>query len=691
MLQSPTVHQQFGTLIPAKLMLTVVNSNTVRRGRSRVKNGTSTSWESVDLNGEEYFKLDKLPTSTKRRVQQALGDIETIALLGLLNPLANDAITPDDGDFFREHPARLTPDRIAELCEACGWLRALSAEQGRDHFASKAAYHDAAIKCLQVRALYGLKISGTSSLRRRLKQWADHGHASMVSKKWGNLNKQKHDEVARDFVIDRLVDLYSDATKLTVVSTAAILNDELEEQGLETLTTERCRQILKMPVNKHKWSELRHGSRASRELSEHVIKRRRPRLPDAMWSIDGTPVELYAADGRKLYRPWYIVAVIDVATGCAVGFALGQSETSALVVRAIREAVRRAGSSPRVMHYDGAKANDAHETKAVLKALKTVGIKAQPYNGKSKHVEGFFAEWQERYLSTARNYSGSGVTAPSIESKANPDALKASLKAGATPCEEQVADQIKAFIDLYNATTPNGKSQTRLEAYMGLDESRRRKLSDQAISDAFWVPRKKQLRYNPKGLIMQVGQERFTYEVEQAEGIESQQFRTDHLGERFEVRYDPEDLNAVGLYKDGAWVALASIKYAFETVVTELTPDERARLHIALRARKTWQERGREQGEAARERMRGMGMATPDPELLHKDAANQLTADTKELLSGIALDRYEQALTTAPQQVLAKADQPTADDAAPIDFSSPFRAPDDVLERMAKGIAVDND
>ena len=688
------------------LLAEVAGRKTLDMGVYRNRAGKSDSWVQVKTSNGSYVKYGSLPAVTVAKLKVEFGDVETIGLMAIFQRLIDMAVEPIDGDYLRESMC-FTPDQIVQLCEACAWLRVVAQEGGIDHFTNRTGYLEAVVKCLRLRKLYGFKITSLVSLRRRLRAWQDKGHASMVSAKFGNGNSLKHDEDERAAIVDRIIDLYSDPTKPSIETVHRIVNTELVNgefgDSLEPLSYERIRQIVQKPRHKHMWVHSRHGEEEGRQMTEAVIKRRRPRISDTVWSVDGTAVQLLAKDGRKLYTPWYVVQVVDAATDLIVGFALGNTETAALVLRALRNAVRRRNTAPVIAHYDGASANKGSEVKQALAAIKATGIKAQPYNGKAKHVERVIGMFEQQMLRTAPNFKGGNVTTRSKNSQANPELIKKLMSDDVQLSADTVAEQYAAYVELWNNTVPKGKKVSRLEAYLST-ETAGRILDDKAVSNAFWIERKHRASYDPRGLEIQVEGVRLAYEVESSRGVESEEFREAFLGLAMTVRYDPDDASAVGLYREGKWAGLAALKYEYSANPLDHSADDRRALLSRQVARKNYILRGISDAQKARERSRGLDLPVLNPQLTHKDAFNDASEAAQDVLLGLA-EQVEAATPNARKgaasaktgrkpQVLAKAAHETAPEEQleeVIDYGSPFRAPADVLERMLNKVKMDNE
>jgi hypothetical protein len=556
-------------------------------------------------------------------------------------------IVPGDAEYFlqvrpRTGGASLSGAQITQLAEACGWLRLSGSDWWTGRYQRRSYFMEIAAKVLGERSLYGLNVSNGRTLERRLKSWQEQAHQSLLPKHFGNNNARKAGAVQ----IKRLIDLYGTPIKPSVAKVTEIINREALQYGWPQLSEERVRQILRLPENLQICTLARHGRDAARNAQERNFQRRRPSHADAMWIIDGSTIQLYYLDENgKVCSDLYAVAIADGYSQAIIGYAIGYTETGTLVQAALRKAARTTGMAPYQLQYDNSSANKGTETQQVMEALAHLHFPTAPYSGKAKVIEAIWGRMEQGFLHSFPNFKGGNITARSVNSRANPDHLAALKKSGNLPGRDAVIAQFQLAIETLNNTAGKKDNRTPAERYRDAHEART-PISDMMMMNAFWVDRKHPARYTKDGVVIEVDGERHAYEVEKERGVECMEFRLKWLGETFTVKYDPDDLEYIALYQDGAHIATARKKYQFAMAVADLNEGEGEIVHKALESRREYWQVLEERREDIDADMRAMGFEAINFRLIHKDALNRM--------EGEALDNLLEAAAVIPTKTKEK-------------------------------------
>lgn len=595
--------------------------NTVWKGLERYRKGGN-NWLHFSDSADErrkWISYEHLPEMTRLRVAFKYKDVWAAYYEEHLVDEAVVQIAPDDAAYFHDlHLYSIA--QVEQLAEACGWLRMCSPEGWwKDKFGGKITAMQTATKVLKTRQLYGMKVSNWQSLDGKCKKWLVDGRESLVSKLFGNNNKSKLRDVGL-LPLHRIIDLYAHGSKLNYLEVADVYNREALDKQWPQYSAERVRQLL--ADNRNKWVYTRDGIQAARAMQERHLKRKRPEFADQLWNVDGTTLQLGMMKGRDFRKAWTIVVITDSYSDCIVGWAAGSTETQELVIRAMRMAIRRAGYGPSFVQFDNAKANTSGQVSDLYNRLKTVGIPAEPYNGKAKHVERVIGRLEQGVLRHYGNFYGGNVTTRSQGSKANPDYIQQQIKSDSIPTDATVLlQQLQLAVEVYNNTEVKSRKATPAKLYDTLDE-RRRVVPYLQLVSLFWIRRLDTVRYNKGGLKIEVDKERYEYEVQTEPGLVDEAFLEEHMGNSFIVRYDPDDLSAICLYdQDDHYVATATLKYEFSPVPTK---NEGSLLRAALDQRKRQITNGLQQARLIREEMQVEGMEEVSFQLVHKDALNEI-------------------------------------------------------------------
>ncbi len=320
--------------------------------------------------------------------------------------------------------------------------------------------------------------------------------------------------------------------------------------------------------------------------------------------------------------------MVDAATDCIIGYAFGKTETTELVLQALRMAVSKSKRLPDWLQYDGGKANLSSEVQDLIKGMETKGLRAQPYNGKSKYVERVIGKVEQTFMRLMSNFVGGNITTKRQSSKANVDFLLKQKKKDLYHNIPTVLDELRLLIETYNHSTMAKLGCSPWKAYNKAEEQGRA-INDLMIVALFWVKNVGTNKYVQAGLKMTKNGVSREYVVETDErGVESEDFRAAHLGHNFVVRYNPDDYSVIHLYDPitDKHIATAREKYAFAAIPTE---GEMGVVKEIWNARKDAITGSLERYENRKKAQIEMGNDPLSFELVHKDAMNDAIAQSE--------------------------------------------------------------
>lgn len=580
-------------------------------------------------NRKKWIVVSSLPDNIMNQVEVLYGNIAYCYYSEELVGEASNRVLPDDLPYFLIKKIELA--KASDLAQVCGWMRLCT--DGEDwwlpRFQQKLEFYKAATIVITEQRLYGLHVSHPSSLRNKIAAWRKHDRESLIHGQYGNQNALFIDDAQRT----RILDLYASPLKPSYRTVAQLYNREAEEKGLPTVSHERVRQILAEPQNLQTASFIRHGAGTAKNQFERTIRRRRPSFPDALWVLDGTTVQLiYQDENGHPKSDLYVEIVTDANSRLVLGKAIGESETSTLVQAALRDASRSTGMLPYQLQYDNSGANKSMEAQQLMQKMARLAFPTAPYNGKSKIVEALYGRIEQHFLRFYDNFKGGNITSPSLNSKANPDHIRGLVKAGALPTKDQAIAQLRLAIETYNHTAWGEENLTPVERYKTQHE-KRRKIDYLLMVELFWVRRRYMAAYTKDGLTIEVSGKRHTYEVERKKGVEDMEFRLQHLGDRFNICYDPENLETICLYdKDWRFIATANQKYEVAMAKADSQESDGSIIIESLQDRQAYMDRLRQLAKEAREDMAEQGYPLLDYQYVHKDALNRMEKEELDKL-----------------------------------------------------------
>jgi len=380
---------------------------------------------------------------------------------------------------------------------------------------------------------------------------------------------------------------------------------------------------LNSPAAREAWYMKRHGGKFSYNKLEGQLKRRRAGYADALWSIDGTTVQLI---NNSLVHDLYIFYVFDAHSERVLAFDFAETENAHLVERTLRAALKDNMRKPYQMNYDGGSAILATTVKELMDRTSRVHFKSAPHRPRGKRAEQLTGRIEQHILRNFKNFKGSNITSPSIQGKANPDFVMAQKKKGELPSRDRVMLQMRLAIDIWNNTKGKRDDMTPNERY-AVDHKYREVLEYDELFHLFMTKRKNQVSYKTTGIRIEINKEKHDYWVLDDDGVGDFEFRKNWLGYKFDIYVDVHDLGSIELYHNGKMTGYAVKKEEFAEAIVDREEGETER----LRAYQDKQKRKRKERDEAwkenRAELEEMGI----PELgfhdLHKDALNRFESE----------------------------------------------------------------
>lgn len=595
--------------------------STIKMGFYRARNGSQYYQYHVDVvdNRKRWIVLDSLPDMIYRRLTHYYGDdLWSAYNKELLEGEVERRYTDEDIEFFIGH--RLPNDKAIDLGRSCGWMRLSASDYWQGRWDGRMDFYGAVVEVLSPLNLYGMRVSHVASLRRKIRDWNKLGRESLLHGNTGNTHRA-FDNPAQT----RIVDLYISPLKPSMRRVWEMYLREATDKGWKEYTYQRIVQILNAPEIRQIAITARHGEAAARQLTERSVKRSRPSFADALWVVDGTTVQLIHLDDKgKVASELYIVAVTDAHSRDVVGYSVGATETGALVQAALRDAVRRSGHAPAQLQYDNSSANKSAEAQSLFQKITKLAFPTAPYNGKSKIIEALYGHIEQDFLRHFPNFKGGNITAKSLASRANPDLIRELIAQKQVPTRAQALAQLRLAIETYRNTVVKMSGQTPREMY-ATPHPERKPLGYLTMITLLWVERTHMATYTKDGITIEVQGQRYTYEVEKSKGVEDLDWRIQHLGQRFKVMYDPDEVSSIALFTaDWRYVATANRKWEAPMAKADSQPGDGEIIADALADRQEYLDRLRRRAKEIREDMEVKGFPVVDFQLLHKDAFNRM-------------------------------------------------------------------
>ena len=627
-----------------------VSEDTLKSAFKRQRIGLVYCWSHHKEGREVFVHYDGMATKYQILVNKVLcGDVdahlwvenmEAAALEKKLNAVKrslNGMVEVSAADMAELTNMQLfVPADVQRIARAAGWMRLwrrMDVKTARKYgFTSITEVQQEMFKqCLNEQMKGFVKfpkaINSERTLDRKAREYAKEGLSCLIGGYFGNVNREKMNGQTHAI----LMQLASEPVKYSFEDIGLFYNEQAEGLRLPKMTVSAIKQHLNTPKHKKVWYYMRHGKLVGDLELQPMIDREPVTLPDLLWSLDGTTMQLYYKRLEKDKRgndKWvvksdlYAYFVTDACTGAIIGHSVAFSESSGMVIEALRNTVNTWGYKPFQMNYDNGSANIENTVKALVDNMSRVNFPCAPYSGRSKTVESVIGHFQQRELRKLKNFKGGNITTKSHNSTANPELLKELAKdlefTNNLPTEEEVLQQFNAGIEAWNKRgeardaygTFIGKS--KIERYAESYEGRVKLNAFERMS-LFVVELKNrthpfgEYEYRQKGIEVSIRGEKMKFIVPDCESSAMDfEFNREHLGDTFRVFVNlstnrPEWVELRD--RNGKFVADAYEKEKLASCVADMKhkPGDMGKVQYAIALQKECYEDARTEMERQRE------------------------------------------------------------------------------------------
>lgn len=381
-------------------------------------------------------------------------------------------------------------------------------------------------------------------LKAKYEDYLKEGYMTFIHKGEGKANAAK----IKGDIADYLLAMYCLPNKIKIPELLKRYEEMQMIKGWESLTEQAIYNWLNEPEQARVWTLARDGKEKYKQKYGHTLSLDKSNwFPNVYWTIDGTKLDWIHLDensSNKMGAKLKIDVVFDVFSEKIIGWSLGFSENHVEHFRAIKMAVNEAQCRPYYMTYDN---QSGHKTTRMQDLYTSLMAEEGGFHhladvGTKGPAEGLFGRLQQEVINRFWFSDGQSIKVRRADNQMNPDFIKANTSSLKTIDELQVA--WKTAVTMWNnGACSRSKKHTRSEMY-AMEMTRRESLSVVDIIDKMWITEaKRPIEYKSFGLQMQVGSERYNFEVYDAIGNVDLDFRRKNIGKKFIVRYDPDFLD----------------------------------------------------------------------------------------------------------------------------------------------------
>ena len=530
-------------------------------------------------------------------------------------------LVQSDPDEIREltESKLFTPTEVHQIARAAGWLRLINEidvkRARKAGFTSINDFRTQAFKrCLNEQksspALVKFKkglITNERTLYKNAADYRKNGIRSLIHAGVGNVNREKTDTL----VHAKLTQLASEPVKYSFEDIALLYNTWAIAAGKVELTTSAVKNYLNTPKVKKVWFYARHGKLAADNVIQPLINREKPSFPDALWSLDGTTMQLYYKEVTQVVNKktgeleakigiksdLYVYFVTDANTGAIIGHSIAFAETAGMVDAALRDAVIKHGYKPYQMQYDNSSANISVAVRNLMSNMARVHFPCEPRKGRSKYVEGIIGHFQQRVLRYYKNFKGGNITTKNLNSKANPELLaKFSKNPELLPDQHKIIDDFESSIRSWNNRGVKRDAYGRfvgpskMERYTTTEHQERKRVNYFDRISMFMVEQRLPYTYGVNGIEIEIYGNKHKFIVPDPDTVGDFIFSNENLGRKFQVKLDRENPDLIALYNNGVFIDFAYNKEKYAACVADMkqNPGSNAKRILFKQKQEIW-------------------------------------------------------------------------------------------------------
>ena len=191
--------------------------------------------------------------------------------------------------------------------------------------------------------------------------------------------------------------------------------------------------------------------------------------PNDQWQMDGWTLPFWGR-GEKGFKRYVLVRLIDNNSKKVVGYSFGESEDSALIMEAIRDAINNAGVLPFEVLTDNHSFNQTQEAKNLIELFRKKGARwTVSQNPQHKAIIERYNQHLDNFCREHYGYLGQGIRSKSIEALAKPELIDQYTKNFLST--EEIRGIAISVVERYNNTplkcgkTPNELHNENVNPY----------------------------------------------------------------------------------------------------------------------------------------------------------------------------------------------------------------------------------
>ena len=507
-----------------------------------------------------------LPPRLKARYIEVHGDPSQV----MEQKIARSALIPDASarQYFEGYTYQLSGQEvhlseklIDEYTTNATVLQQLI-RQHRERMAMRRALGNGAGECWQIlfrecqdyrEVMTHTLPSSLPRLRAKVKEWEDAriaggmdaAYRTIVSAKVGNANTTKITPDAGRWIIAMKrsrVPVYTDAQIFELYNENAERKQWKPLRSVKSLT-----QWLNDPQQIQLWHDAVHGELQTAQLFNRRHSTDLPTLRDSVWYGDGTKLNLYYRDDDGHVCTTSVYEIIDAYSEVLLGYYVSDNEDYEAQYKSFRMAVQRSGHFPYEFVHDNQGGHKKANSAGLFDKSSHIHRSTRPYNGASKTIESIFGRFQQQVLHRHWNFTGQNITAHGPNARPNLEFIAANRES--LPTRQELLETYAKCREEWNRMKHPATGINRWQMYEESVNPATERATEAAIIETFWMQTRTDVMFTSQGITITVGGTALQYEVFSEPGVPDHEWRRRNTLQSFTVRYDPEDLTSVRLYR----------------------------------------------------------------------------------------------------------------------------------------------
>ncbi len=508
----------------------------------------------------KVYEYKTLPEDLRRKVDARI-DVYATARKSVLDPYIEhnaeasryyDDYTTRKGSHLpnsKENPIRQTYYTNAVLIEALlRWEKALHLRGQRMDWAKAAE----AVRTIDRLDYPSSLPENDRKLRDKVRQYEREGYECLIHKNYRRTNTNAA-KIHEGEQADLLIALIAQHRNFDCEQIAKLYNAQCTMHNTQAaqgtpewkpITASTVRQWQKK--KRFLTTASKHGAATFRNTMTYQVKRKAPETAMALWVLDGWDAELLYQSKRGNRTTYYnrltVEVILDAATKYPIGWAVGETESAALIREALRNAERHTEELTGCMLMPHQIQCDNFARKAMMETYTGLAQYVTPAavgNAKAKIIEPWFRTLNDKYCKFMPNWSGHGVTAH----KDGQPNLDITLKQKhLLPTIDEIIVEVAALMDIYR--------REALPAYQGAIDA---------------LPAEQRRLLNPKQYLCLFGESTGQTYTLQGTGIN---VRIDGKPHPYDLMADPEDPKAMAeaiRFREQCWEKWSVLRDPLDT------------------------------------------------------------------------------------------------------------------------------